>query len=181
MGACLQPGSVGAGCRLAPRPALGISHQYLPGAVVFPGNLFPHAGEAGMGEGDRAESAHDFQVGQGSGVPPRLTAAAESRRRFLWTGSGAGNAGQRVGLDASVWDLGAINLCICRWPLFIFGPPTTVPQFFCPVGGMRPAGTAVATRPIAKRWVRAIGGFRRKVFRELGLSLEVADHRQMYS
>jgi hypothetical protein len=29
---------------------------------------------------------------------------------------------------------------------FHFWQPTTVPQFFCPVGGMRPAGTAESSQ-----------------------------------
>ena len=63
---------------LADQP-LGLSHQYLPGANLFPRNLFSHAGEAGLGESHSGKSAYDFQAGEGSGVRARLEQAAYSR------------------------------------------------------------------------------------------------------
>ena len=81
MGACLQSGSAGPGRRFAGRPAAGISRQHLPGADVFPRNLFPDDGEVCLGEGGGGEPAYHFQAGEGSGVRAQGAAAAESRGR----------------------------------------------------------------------------------------------------
>ena len=68
-------------------------------AAVFPRNLFPHDGEAGMGESDRGEPAYHFQAGEGSGVRAQGAAAADLRRgKSRMKRQQTGAAGERLGV-----------------------------------------------------------------------------------